>query len=967
MSIITFAGRTFAIVAILILLAGPSLAQAQDKATLTSKELEVDVALDSPRVLAYRLQATGGQILGSLGKGTPSVVVSKRGGQKVTADWKALAPKMTQSADSVVFACTAKVGETVAATFDYAIRLKDNVVTIQMENVKESDGYDLNEWLFPADPLIRVTADMPGAKACVGDLGASGLIAKAGDKLPGQAHFGLLFTDKAAAGIYSNSFYRQGNKPVHMLVSEGATGLLANHHRYSYKDENFEPFFCKIGIVADVNGDKAVDWKDAACFIHDSIPNHVKLRQEYTKYMLNHGTDFESAPDDVLRKLCNISDGHPQMVLLSAWNGWGWDSEYPTWNVPGEEYGGREGLYKLHENAHKYRAYTSMIHNFDDAYKMTRAWDDSLIARRGDGSLVDATWWSGGPSYIIGPYRFWKSGKMKEWVDGLISQGEEVQIFSDVFTMIPWRNDEDPKDPADPETNLVIGKFRLLEYLASHDIYMNSEGFNYEMLGRYIGAHNGYNGGITSDPARPPLAWFICHGLLAKKMGGPNDEGLFRGEDTETTAPFVPGNLYRWSMLLSFYGDKPVTDFRITPDGYAARFGDNVEVLWRQGGGNATSQPAGPRGARGARGGRGGGGQNVSVSLDGSLIADGQSVLLPKNDLGKENMWNVLRAFSATGQPMRYPRPKNWTDISKLTVMAVTFDNPPQVISGAPQYKTGPKPEDLAAVKTEVKDGKIVITATAKDSTPSVLAEVAFEGNDLVIKIPQNQPIKLVYGQDLVAKETTFEPLPPRRPITYPLEKVLDRVGGTERPAWIRLKTRRQLPALDDGAVRCIGASAVWPTREEATAHAAAIVAKKIAWNVRGKYVTGTREYEKALGATTDKLGYDNWNLGWAGAIKLFSLGKVNAHAGVQWYWEKVLAGPEQKEGWKAFVCVPVTPEDCHQVYVESAKDRLQQCQDELKKNTGGQKSRLELNIQVYQKLLQEEPKKAHQKVEFQV
>jgi hypothetical protein len=60
---------------------------------------------------------------------------------------------------------------------------------------------------------------------------------------------------------------------------------------------------------------------------------------------------------------------------------------YPTWNRPGEEYGGREGLYKLHAGSHKHRAYTSMIHNFDDAYKNTRAWDDGIIARHGDGSL----------------------------------------------------------------------------------------------------------------------------------------------------------------------------------------------------------------------------------------------------------------------------------------------------------------------------------------------------------------------------------------------------------------------------------------------------------------------------------------------------------------------------------------------------------------------------------------------------
>ena len=102
---------------------------------------------------------------------------------------------------------------------------------------------------------------------------------------------------------------KMGSKPIHTAVGEGSTGLYTNNHRYSYNDENYDAYWCKVGIVADVNGDKAIDWQDAACFIHDQIPNHVKLRQDCTKYMLNHGTDFEHAPDDVLRKSATSPTG----------------------------------------------------------------------------------------------------------------------------------------------------------------------------------------------------------------------------------------------------------------------------------------------------------------------------------------------------------------------------------------------------------------------------------------------------------------------------------------------------------------------------------------------------------------------------------------------------------------------------------------------------------------------------------
>jgi hypothetical protein len=620
--------------------------------------------------------------------------------------------------------------------------------------------------------------------------------------------------------------------------------------------------------------------------------------------MLNHGVDFASAPESVLRKICNISDGHKQMVLLSGWNGWGWDSEYPTWNQPGEEFGGREGLYVLHENAHKYRADTSMIHNFDDAYQRTRMWDENIISRNSDGSLIRGTWWSGGPSYIVSAYRLWKTGKAKETIDGLIAQGLEHQIFSDVFTILPYRGDAGPDGAGDEETNLVLGKFKILDYLAQHDIYMNSEGFNYEMLGRYIGAHNGYQAGFSRDPNRPPLAFFICHGLLAKKFwGAGSDEGRFRGADTEVETPFKVSQVYRWAMLLQFYGAESMRDFRVTEEGYYAKYGQDAEVVWNRK-------------------------KGVTVSLGGRKIADGKSVLLPKPELGT-GMWDVLRAYTDATEPMRYPRPAHWRDPNELTVMELTYDNPPRPVAN----------EGL----------------------------VQFAADQLVLSIPSGRPYKLVYGRSRVEQETQFEPLPSRQPLTYPLDRVLERQGGAERPEWIRLKTRRQM-TLPQGVTLCVGCSAVWPTKEQATEHAAAIVSKKIGWFVRQNYVNRSREYERKCDADTGRLGYDNWNLGYEAAVALYTREQVQANPGAKWYWEKVQAGPHREVGWKAFVALPFTPADGQAVYLQAAKDRLQQCREQLQRDPAGQRRRqLELNIRVYEMLLNEEPSKRPMTVKFQV
>jgi len=891
-----------------------SSAPARSEVTISTDEIEADVSTDVPRILEYRLKSTGGRIAGSLGKGAPSVVITDQQGKQYTVEWEDLASETTVSNDSVIYSCTAEVDGQPVAKFDYSITAELNTVTLATENIRELNGYDILEFRLPSDPLVRVDDSMPSPRVCVGDLlgekwrsgqpAEVGIIKKPGESLGDQYHFGLVYNDKAAAGIYSNSLYEVRDKPVHTVVGDNSTGLYTNHHRYSYKEENYEPYYCKIGIVGDRNRDDSIDWQDAACFIHDAIPKRVKLNQDCIKYMMNHGLHFADGPESVFRQICNMSDGQKQMVLLSGWNGWGWDSEYPTWNHPGEEYGGRAGLYYLHRNAHKYRAYSSMIHNFDDAYKRTRMWNPNIIAHNQDGSLVSATWWSGGPSYIISPYRFWKTGKAKETIDGLISQGLEKQIFSDVFTILPFRRDYGPNGAGSQMTNLVMGKFKILDYFAEQGIYMNSEGFNYEMLGRYIGAHNGYQAGFSRDTKRPPLAFFICHGLLAKKFWQPSDLGRFRGGDTEVPTPFSADNLYRWTMLLSFYGDKPMREFKVIPDGYYARYGDDVDVTWVK-----------PEG--------------VTVKLNGTMIADGQSVLLPKPRRG-EAMWNILRAFSSTGETMRYPRPLNWGDIKNLTLMKLSFQNPPQVVP--------------------------------------IGDKVRFDGDELVINIEAETPYKLVYGRELVAAEKSFEPLPPRPEITYPLETVVDRQGASKRPDWVALKTRKKM-SLPEDITLCVGCSAVWPTKQEATEHAAAIISKKIAWFIRQNYVNRTRQYEQAFGANISKLGFENWYLGNDAAVKMFTLENINEKYSPRWYWEKVKAGPQRQTGWKAFVTIPFTAEMGHQVYLRAAKDRLEECRQQLQREDISEhgKERLRLNIKVYEKLLEEEPDKEPTPVNFQV
>ena len=870
----------------LVALLGGVAAAAAAPVALRSQALTVQVDDSAPRILEYVHKASGGRIVGSLGRGAPSVEVRRRGGASVTVEWEALAPQRQVAADRIVWRCTAAVEGRTAATFEFSISVQGETVEIAARSIREMPGYDLVAFRFPADPIIRVTGELPGAKACTGNLSGPGSLVPAGGPVPEQCDFGLLTTEKAAAGLYCNVVSR----PLRAASGDGGTGLWCADFRYSFKDENYEPFYCKVGIVADRNGDGRVDWQDAACAIHDFIPNRVNLRMSLLKYGANHGLDFAGFVA-CTRQICYLTDGYPQLCMLTGWNGWGWDSEYPAADYPGEEYGGREGLYALHREARQYNCYVTMLHNFDDAYLDSPAWDRSFICVHPDGSVWGATWWAGGPSYIVCPYKFWKTGAAKRTIDTLLGQGLEQQIFSDVFSMVPYRESYDQGDESDALTNLVLGKFRVLDYLREHDIYMTSEGFCYEMLGRWIGGHSGFDPGLSADPNRPPLSLFITHGLMSRKYWSHTDEGRFVGGDTEVTPnPWNLDDDYLWAMLISYYGDKPMRQFSVEGNALRARYGNDVEVLWERG-------------------------KGVRVSLDAPLISDGPSCLLPKRGHS-----NVFLAYTSTGDPMVYPPPQGWANPKRLVVMKLTAESPPQAVDNA--------------------------------------GLVTLNGGMLELKLPKGVPYKLVYGPELVPQEQRYEGLPPKQ-LTYPLDEVLDRVGGTERPAWVRKATRRALEPDPQRRRLLVGCSGCFETLDAARQHAASIIARKLAWFVRQKYVNRSREYERALGFNNgpSDLGYDNWNMGYTTARRLFTLDSILQRPDTQWYAEKARHGPKRQVMWKAFMCTPVTAEQPHRLYIQAAQDRLAECQEQLRKGEGSS-TQLERNVKVYQKLVAEEPGK---------
>ncbi len=780
--------------------------------------------------------------------------------------------------------------------FTVNISLESDQVILKIGNIQTKDGYKLFKIDFHKGIRLYIDENAQNGSICGGNLGRERNpyfledLKEARQRNPQNIDMIMLCQSGAVAVGYNNLIIHpwqfqcksQGTDFAEFWCSPYVHTVFAGAGD-NWTTEELDDFICKIGILSDYSGDGEIDWRDGAAFIRDNLPNGVPLFQEYMRYEAND--DFDNFID-VVRRIYHITDGRPQLCLHAAWQYWGWDSEYPAYMEPNDEYGGRPALYRLMTEAPKYRCIVSLIHNFDDSYKDSPAWNESIIIRNEDQSLLEATAWAGGRSYINSPFKMVKLGWAKKVIDGLSAQGARLRLFSDVLSAVPERVDKDKDFPADVLANLVLGKFKIIEMLKEKGITVGSESVTYPFVGKICTAHS-MSLGISDDPKIVPLGPFVLHGKMAYQSWGHGYDTLLAGVDN--TTGWDNDRIYLWAMVLEQYANRPMTNYTRKNGIFRTEFGKGTFVEWDK-----------PK-------------SNIKVVVDGRLISNGKSCFIPKKTP------NVYLAYSTTQNPQKYPKPQDWNDISKLMI-----------------YKLSDKGEK----KVES------------------YGLVSFDGDNIVFTLKPQTPYRLCYGEeaylaDKVIRETEFE----QPTIIWKVDKVIESYPSSEKPSWIRKSTRIDPP----GKILYVGCGAKFPTEEQTKKHAVSIVARKLTWHVRQGYVNRSRDYERQLNLDYDKIGFDNWNLGLDITQEMYSLEKINAKDGVEWYIEKLEShDPENIDGaimYKAYVAVPVTKKEIHDIYVEAIRYNLNLAKKDLILGKGDE-SQLQNRIKLWTYMLEEESKK---------
>ena len=421
---------------------------------------------------------------------------------------------------SIRFDMTASFGGTVAATFELHYVLSGARLSISLQRVSEKSGFELLEVRLPS--LVTVRTNRKNAWLAHGDTGGAliELSAAKPGKLGANQFWGdtlstlpvLMAGDASAFCVLVNQAFMDGGA---MSVSSDGRGAMGTVQRYRVdgsqcadlnlgKDQPLncgnsetpnllvgQMPMCQLDFFA-VNGDWRQAWLSGAHHVRKQLPpKRTNMYDEVFTYGIRldepswpqPATTFAQC-EEIIREVAALTAKTPQIVHLWGWQFKGKDTGYPAVNEVDARIDGYEGMMRLMEKAKQYNATVTLSDNYDDGYKSSPAWNEEIVARRPDGELYNSRSWTGEISYILGLAKYVQHGALDRVAYTCKQYKLPGTTHIDVLTYYAIRNDWDRKHPASGYSNLVDGKYRILDAFHQHGIDVSSEAPRYPFMGK---------------------------------------------------------------------------------------------------------------------------------------------------------------------------------------------------------------------------------------------------------------------------------------------------------------------------------------------------------------------------------------------------------------------------------------------------------------------------------------------------
>ena len=431
-----------------------------ESASIESDKLKVTIDNTFPRISEYEYKSSGALMYGQDDviksvkiNGTlyePTVVFSK--------------PTPNNAIYSMNFSA-------LNVTMDTEVAVNDNVVSIDIKNIKENGTVKVNTIEIPNQNLISVRSTQEGAALAGARMETA--ISKTGDVFlnlnknttvdiaPTGYMYAFLNTSKLSAGIWTNSIY---DKPEGIAVRENGrimknTVSKENYYRtglwsgqWTYRAQGMKTTeelpSVKIIITEDKNKDGIVDWQDGAIAFRsimnnplgaENVPNLVV--QRIPMNFASQATNPFLKVLDETKKVYLATDGLGQNVLLKGYGSEGHDSAHPDYGMVGQRQGGAVDMNTLVNQGAKYNASFGVHINATESYPEAKSFNETLVNKASKG------WDWLDPSYRINTRNDATSGNRLSRLKQLKDQVPNLEfVYLDVWYGDGWDNRQVAKD-----------------------------------------------------------------------------------------------------------------------------------------------------------------------------------------------------------------------------------------------------------------------------------------------------------------------------------------------------------------------------------------------------------------------------------------------------------------------------------------------------------------------------------------
>lgn len=334
--------------------------------------------------------------------------------------------------------------------FSWEISLNGRLVEGKMLQLREGKT-KLYTLAFPGQQLLSVTEQDPAPAyiwcRMIPMVDSPDVYKKLKDAAPlsqpQSANYVFLENGTLAGGILSNVIDERERVAWQVWLQESGGKVAAIWCPvWTYREvdnETLEKPWFKVIVAGDENGDKVVDWQDAAIRYRQEVDR--PFRADEVKKIVSSQIGFNASHlaanpflrmFDNMKKCALLLDFLPQDLLVKGYQGGGHDSSVPDYAHPNIQAGGFKDLNYMIDEGKKINLKVGLHINCTEAYPESRYFDPAILTK-------ELGWLWGDQAVLIDKKKDLKSGSLFRRIDEMFDSVPHIDfLYVDTYQDRGW-------------------------------------------------------------------------------------------------------------------------------------------------------------------------------------------------------------------------------------------------------------------------------------------------------------------------------------------------------------------------------------------------------------------------------------------------------------------------------------------------------------------------------------------------